>query len=353
MRVNGFGLMITSLSILVLVGILTNNAANNGLLVPPATSCPTGQVLSDGSCFTCDQTGSDTCVLSAKVGCQVAAQNCELEGSTIAFLNACSPFTNILSGNYIGFINSFFSNCGQTPPQTTITPQQITVAGNTTFSTCSRQTGGSLGYIYAWTCSVATPSLVGIVTMPVTFTCGNWNFVFGNTTQHIVPTPATCGFFDSTSPTANTFGATCLLYGPPATPFNLGSLNNAVCYNFNNPAPAKYGVGQSLSNSSILGFALGLLGLAILVMLGLGIGVGAASVSVETNPQGSKLAQTFGIGLLIWGPLYSEFSTWFTSGFLPYGLDGVVGIVSIALIATYFFGLYAVSQTGSTGTSSN
>jgi hypothetical protein len=70
----------------------------------------------------------------------------------------------------------------------------------------------------------------------------------------------------------------------------------------------------------------------ILFLIGLGVGlqvpVPTSQLGFSINQQGTRLAQFLGITLIAWTPLYSEFSTWFTSGVLPYGLDG--GIVSIA-----------------------
>lgn len=90
-----------------------------------------------------------------------------------------------------------------------------------------------------------------------------------------------------------------------------------------------------------------IVGLA-LVFLGSGIGfafggsvVGTGTnASVFSNPQGTKMAQVIGGGLVVWSFMYSEFSTWFTSGYFPYGLDGAFGAIGLAITGIFFFGLY-------------
>ncbi|MDE1824340.1 MAG: hypothetical protein KGH74_03505 [Candidatus Micrarchaeota archaeon] len=94
-----------------------------------------------------------------------------------------------------------------------------------------------------------------------------------------------------------------------------------------------------------------IIGLALL-FLGLGIGLtGGGSilgtgttVGISSNRQGTKMAQILGMGLIVWAPLYSEFSTWFTTGLLPYGLDGSLGVVGIGLTGLFFFGIFWLIQ---------
>lgn len=96
----------------------------------------------------------------------------------------------------------------------------------------------------------------------------------------------------------------------------------------------------------------------ILFLIGLGIqfnwggtllGTGT-QFGTGTNPQGTKLAQVMGLGLVVWTFLFSQFSTWFTSGLLPLGLDGTFGIVSIFITGAFFFALFGVSQGSGTTT---
>ena len=132
---------------------------------------------------------------------------------------------------------------------------------------------------------------------------------------------------------------------------------SAQCDQFYQTAKAQVGSTNNLAIlgpiSMIVGFFFGL----ALFFLGFGIQIGAGGSIVSTgtnfslgsNPQGSKLAQVIGMGLIIWIFLFSEFSSWYTSGFLPYGLDGSFGVISIAITGAFWFGLYSWATSGSAG----
>jgi hypothetical protein len=90
----------------------------------------------------------------------------------------------------------------------------------------------------------------------------------------------------------------------------------------------------------LLGLVLFLIGLGINVQGGGSVFGNGTQFGVGTNVQGTRLAQALGIGLIVWSPMYSEFSSWFTSGVLPYGLDGTTGVIGVALTGMFFFGLY-------------
>ena len=114
---------------------------------------------------------------------------------------------------------------------------------------------------------------------------------------------------------------------------------------------------QTGANGVVFGllgvFVTFLFGLA-LFLIGTGINIqGQGSIfgsgtgfSLGSNPQGSKLAQVVGLGLVLWAFLFSEFSSWYTSGFMPYGLDGTFGIISIAVTGSFWFGLYSWATSG-------
>jgi hypothetical protein len=61
---------------------------------------------------------------------------------------------------------------------------------------------------------------------------------------------------------------------------------------------------------------------------------------IGSNRQATKFAQVLGLGLIVYIPLFSEFSTWFTSGILPNGFDGFTGITSILITAMIFGGIF-------------
>jgi hypothetical protein len=101
----------------------------------------------------------------------------------------------------------------------------------------------------------------------------------------------------------------------------------------------------------LLGLVLFLIGTGINIQAG-GSALGTGTqVGVGTNTQGTKFAQIIGLALLGWAPLYSEFSTWFTSGLLPFGLDGALtsiasgnGVVALGLTTMFFVGILWQAQ---------
>lgn len=362
----GLGMMITAMGLLVLPGFIINNLQDNGLI-----NTSQAQV--------CNPL-TDTCTLSANVGCQYNIANCQLQGSTLQFLNPCSTWTNILTLNYIGFINSFFTNCGQYVQQQTTTlnsnqsaigtgvigPQQ---GGNATFTGCNTTTADPFGLgLINFKCPTSAPSPLYVngvqLTSPYHFSCGQFLIVIGNgTSSPPKPSLASCTMSDSGTSTTFISSVSCWLYQPTTGP--LPNIRESIC---KAGTLFTYGVSlgtgvvssSSISFGSILSFALSLLGGVILIFIGLGLnvssGVATINASIGSNPQGSKLAQTFGMGLLVFFPLYSEFNTWFSNGYLPYGLDGDIfagqlGIVSVAIVVLMFFGLYSVSQSGTPSSS--
>jgi hypothetical protein len=96
----------------------------------------------------------------------------------------------------------------------------------------------------------------------------------------------------------------------------------------------------------VIGMALLLLGLGINFQVNGSFFGSGAGLAVGSNTQGTKLAQIIGLALLTWSPLYSEFSTWFTSGLLPFGLDGSItaissgsGVIALVLTGMFFLGV--------------
>ena len=93
----------------------------------------------------------------------------------------------------------------------------------------------------------------------------------------------------------------------------------------------------------MFGFLAGVI--VLLGGLGLQLGMGGG-VSAGVNPQGSKLFQVIGITLILWSFLTSEFGTWYSSGILPYGLDGTFGIVGSVITGAMFLGAYTWATSG-------
>lgn len=350
-----------------LPGVLVNNLQNNGLIVP--ASCNSASDCSNIETCTTDY----TCVLKANVGCQYQSSFCNLTGS-ISILSPCSVWTNILTLNFAGFVSSFFTTCGQGPSGgQTVTAQTLlqnstlvsmTVSQNTTFEGTPGNPTGPCAQVFGgpiFNCQTSSPVLPVGITMPMGIFCSNWNGVYGRI--GIAPVPSLCNLTDDSVPTPNTFTASCWIYGSSST-----AVTDIIC---NNAGP----IGQStttnyggvLNGGNIITFFLSLIGTGLLLIIALGINVGGFTVSAGSNPQGTKLAQTFGMGLLVFMPLYSEFNVWFVNGYLPSGLDGDVfscasipstlpqcftsggpaNIISILLIIGVFYALYIISQSGS------
>ena len=362
--VQGASLMVIAIGILVLPGILVNNLQNNGLISTSQTQVCNQQL--------------DTCTLSANVGCQYSPTNCSLQGSSVQFLNPCSVWTNILTLNYVGFVSSFFTNCGQSTQQqqfevnnnvganqTVVNSSPLALAGsNTTFTGCTQGKYGLFGPAQtSFVCPTSNPSPLyfnnAATVPPFGFACGMFAQTIGNATSSppIKPSLVTCNLEDSGTSTVFISSVSCWIYGVAKAP-QPANIREAVC---KTNTLITYGISlgtglitsSSISFGSILGFGLSLLGATVVLFIGLGINIGAISATLGSNPQGTKLAQTYGMGLLLFMPLYSEFSTWFSNGYLPAGLDGNIfngqlGIVSVVLVVCMFLGLYFVSQSGTT-----
>jgi hypothetical protein len=89
----------------------------------------------------------------------------------------------------------------------------------------------------------------------------------------------------------------------------------------------------------IVGLILFLVGLGINLQAGGSIFGSGTTLGAGVNPQGTRLAQTLGMALMAYVPLYSEFSSWFTSGFLPNGLDGTIGVIGLGITTCLFAGV--------------
>lgn len=367
--------MLTALIILIVPGIIVNNLTNTGVITTPADNqvycTAVGGSMQNGACLTC--TPDDTCVIATPVGCSISSSNCELQGSSIVFLKVCNPFTLLLTGNFVGFVSSLFSSCGVSAAQAQEVLsvqsgylQSILPYGSVNATDCGGVPGYYLNDSFV-ACNVTSPTLDKVLTFPLNFYCftvtGQWSV---SSTDHY---PVNCEITDS-SVTAYQLLAACYEYGPYIAggmtvgeawtvipPPTLISCPNGLAPNMNYYSattlsqPAGSGGILSIFSGNFVGFVMAIIGGVLLLLLGFGIFAGAATVEAGSNPQGSKLAQSFGIALIIWGPLYSEFNTWFVSGWLPIGLDGVAGIVNVGLMALFFIGVYLLSQGGGTTSS--
>lgn len=107
-RVYGMGLIFTSIMLIGLPGILYSNFQASGLAGSFNLTCPNAYQ------------GDFTCQNSEAVACQNATYSsaCSLSGTSISFLNDQSPFTDLITGNILGFYHAL------TNPGTNTAPQQ-------------------------------------------------------------------------------------------------------------------------------------------------------------------------------------------------------------------------------------
>lgn len=407
-RSDAFGMVLSALLIVAIPGALVNNLQNSGSVPTPQTGCPNGEQLSGGACMSCS---NGVCYIVQSVGCQTTPPtgtnlapnpngNCALSGSAVSFLNYCSPFTALVTWNFLGFVSSFFADCGFNSAQSlnsSATPNNFNV-NTVTFTSCA--TGNVQQVIYVTTdaisigCTHASQTIeVGgaVITIqgaqncydngtgnngcdPIYVTLGggslcptasSWNGVIQNATANSVSqwVPTCLGAYVLHTGAVSSlvvFDANCSVYGDYSG--QVGNTGNwptsFTCNSFSNLQGLTTGptglyyylptIASSLSWSSILSFGLFVMGAILLIFIGLGVGfnIGGSLIAtggqfgVTNNPQGSKLAQAFGVGMLIWGAFTSEFLFW--TNYLPYGMNI---LMPLGLTALMFFGMWQLSQT--------
>ena len=126
-------------------------------------------------------------------------------------------------------------------------------------------------------------------------------------------------------------------------PQSFGDFGSSACTNFFQNVENQKG---SFSDFGFFGPIVGLAVGIALFLVGLNMTVSASgsvlgsgtSFLVGTGPQGARLAQSIGIGLIVWTPMFSEFGGWLTSGLL--GSTGL-GILTLFLVTgAFFFGAF-------------
>lgn len=107
---------------------------------------------------------------------------------------------------------------------------------------------------------------------------------------------------------------------------------------------------NSLTDATTINWILSIVGIGVgllLLLIGLGLGFEAGAVTfnfaLRPNSQGTRMAQTIGIGLLVWIPLYSEFGAPWVS-VLIWGLST---FLFFALTGCFFFGIFDTISTAS------
>lgn len=391
--------MIIGVILLALPGALYNNASNSGLVLVGGTigNC-------DSTLDICSYTNNVACQAAAG-NCALTGQTISflngnspftqlMQGNLFALFNNLNPLSSTASGqtswsgthgpfDVTGNPNYYAADCQGTTPISTSRSQtnwvltmctqagndgkNVTEAnaatwnswntnwisvgalqfynlGNATYPrSCSQLAQinytllGNSGYTY-FGCEIATPTIQGIGTQP---TNRAWGYLVAMPVSYgAMPAGASHQYLFVQLENWATFE--CL------PNINMGYYSSVPCQNFVNGFKGFTIPGTSVSfvpNSSggiVFGFISGI----ILLLGGVGLQLGfGGGVSAGVNRQGTKLFQVLGIGLILWSFLYSEFSFWFTSGNLPYGLDGALGIVSVMLSGVFFFGIYKQATT--------
>lgn len=314
--------------------------------------------------------------------------------STFTILNPSSPYTYAVSGDVAGFVSSLFSPYHQTP----ITSNGFGATSCGTFGICTSEnnpTGGlnfsqcQYGVIVAsqngFTCLAAQiPSALSqyftllpncnnfdssgncisvpyyslICTVPdITVQFNSAPCTIDGVATQVPNNPysgdnlLTLSCADNNPAISGPYAATlaCPLVvegiGPQnvnvqtQSPFNgCGPTNIAPCLSGTFTTIIK------LISTQLLG-VLGLVAGIILVISSLGIGVKLGASGVEnSNPQGSKLTQSLGIGLILWSLATSEFSGWISAiggGFGNGAAGGITsGVIYLVLSLVFFIGIY-------------
>lgn len=439
------GLVFFSLLILVIPGVLFNNFSSSGLNPAFALTCH-GPYLAG-------QNVDPTCQNLNPVGCQLDAPSCSLNGTSIGFLNQASPWTEIVRGNYLGFLsvltgagyttqnayqiggfgtsnivrgqclNNYVSNSsaaygykplactqlgsrgevlskGQTlvisPAsyfqnqtgihlfQLTVTNASsynplgtyfeanmcqglfgLTVGGNFVnilsgcqyYSTQSGKTtywyfdmdydnttatfaqtpqqGATRSFNYCNGHSGLNATQCPPLLVPVTLQPESWN-VRDCALQNIQPSGEPAHFNWGVPLGINTYDPLAI---PPISPPCTAMQQSITNFNTSNGAGATsvFTVGSVLL--WITGIILFIVASGINFTISGGIFGTGAGLGAGVNRQGTKFAQILGLSLVAFIPLYSEFDSWFTSGILPNGLDGISGIISILITGIFFGGV--------------
>lgn len=387
-RVRAFGqthsmeLIFFPLIILILVGLIANTFQSSAIQTVPVLPTPycTGNI-EPGECYPTNVNGCDS----------NATQNCNFTASTkYSFFNANSPFTLLLQGNIIGFMSSAL-NQGENN-NIIKSGYTICIPTNSTGNYVN-QTGSNINHFECLGTStqggnVSVPAQFSQTGIPMNATSngGNnsqWNIIgcklvkanypcqltntrtnpgssfqswFGNT---IIGASSTnfnsqMGFYGIYVKNGTTLTGTagCTIYFSVSACRNLMPWlfyqfptfkcpSTASVYNININKTTYYcllpTVNQNTSTTSLpnsfsaLSFLFGV----VLFFAGLGISLTAATIGFTIDGQGTKLAQVFGLGILVWSFVFGEFGSWLTA--LPFNL-GDIGFVTFTIM--FFMGLY-------------
>jgi hypothetical protein len=287
-------LLVFPLLIISLVGIVYNEAQASNL-------APASPIYSCNAIFGCT------------IGTYVPVAN-QWSANTFAFMNPNSPFTYLLQGRIVDFL--FF---GFNQP-----------ASYNFGSYLSGNVGACVTTATGYYCqNIFTSSAPGQCQTPPFGVPLNYTNTQGNATiWTIYATPfnvVNCQY-QSASGTKYSYvtSAYCTIHP-----------NRNPQFIFCTP-PSSYSATNTFTG--IFGFFAFVIGI-ILLILGLGIGFSfsalASGVSFQTNQQGTKMAQTFGIYLILFGFITAQFANAFF--LIPYSIGTLVYII---LTLVSIIGLY-------------
>ena len=368
-RITGFGkthsmeLIVFPLFVLILIGIISNN-----MIASNVQTMPTFQI-SSYSLGVVTPIGNN--------GCDSSKQNCNFTvASAYTFLNPNSPFTLLVQGNILSFIVNIF------------TMSESPNIFYSAYSLCYSIENGVFQNesnidIHGFVCQGYTANGAGThpfpnAGVPINFTSNDGNnSIWQGFGCKLVNGNYPCSFTNLHNTAQWTGNATFVsfwgLYLKNGTTIqqsatcsigqtiiSLGGCNILMPFLFHSssvftcqsqkglremginttttfsfcliPAINPATSASSLPNSfSAISFITG----ALLLFLGIGLAITSAVIGFSINAQGTKLAQVFGFGLIVWSFIYGEFGSWLSVFTL-----GIGTIVFVMFTASFFLGLY-------------
>lgn len=243
-------------------------------------------------------------------------------------LNPSSPWTFLVDGNLVGFLTHMLPSQNQTSNQQTSFSVSVYEFDACNFEFSLFHTSN------IWLCTIPkgfpyqplagtkpSGSISGVCTGSTTPTSCN-GYVEGainNATVHnfAVELTSTCKPVNGTSiPSIGDYSVTwsmsCSLSTLKVVQTSISDVLNAFAF-----------VGS---------FALSLLLLVLVLGVRITGGIAIAGVTLAANSQGTRLAQSFGFGFLLWNIVSSEFGTVFN--ILPFGFGSLMYLIFTASIVT-------------------
>lgn len=352
----------------VIANSFTSSAINTSPQLPATTCSSNAQALS----------GAQICFPTNTNGCDNSVSNCNFTSATsYSFLNPNSPFAQLLTGNVLGFLASAFSG-SETPNSYQIgetlcvgfangaylnqTGQGITkfsCAGDIRYGNAQLpnvlpllNATSNNGNVSIWSLN-GCPNTVGVTCTNGTSSNGQYSQAETNAFYIINGTTLTtgqCTVLGVTYPQCGVFWRVFAAGG--VTTFTCASSNGTLNYYgklinlkvstyyclipYSTQAGSTSASTGLASTFSVWGFIFGF----ILLVLGLGITLSTQIVgsggTVGANQQGSKMAQAFGLGILVWTFIFGEFgATWLPN--LPFNFGTMI---TVTFTAMFFLGLY-------------